>query len=260
MLIIYPCLLFIFNTVCYYCNLYAASTAYPWQMGFQDPATDTMEHIIHSHNFVMIIMLIIAAVVFSMLTYIIIRFRKKDNDQITFNTKNSHNALLEIIWTVIPLMLVGFLTISNVKLIQQEQKIPKTELTIKAIGYQWYWSYIYPDYNIQFDSYMKASNDLKEGELRLLEVDNKVIVPTNVNVLVQVTGADVIHSWAVPALGVKIDAVPGRLNETWFNIKNPGVYYGQCSELCGRLHGFMPITIVAVSKEEFAKWVKEHKL
>ncbi|KJV69523.1 cytochrome c oxidase subunit II [Candidatus Neoehrlichia lotoris str. RAC413] len=219
-----------------------------------------MENIIHSHNVVMVIMLTILAIVFAMLLYIIIRFRKKDNVQATFNNKNSHNALLEITWTVIPLILVGFLTISNVQLIQKEQKIPKAELIIKAIGYQWYWSYIYPDYNIKFDSYMKASNDLKEGELRLLEVDRKIVVPINVNVLVQVTSADVIHSWAVPALGVKIDAVPGRLNETWFNIKKPGVYYGQCSELCGRLHGFMPITIVAVSKEEFAKWTKENKL
>ena len=232
-----------------------------WQMGFQTPATEIMESIIKSHNFVMLVMSIVVVVVFSIMLYVLIKFRKKPEDKIVFNTKNSHNTVLEILWTLIPLIIVGFLTISNVKLIRHEQQIPKVEMTLKAIGYQWYWGYSYPDYkNFAFDSYMKATDSLENKDLRFFEVDNRVVVPINTNILLQVTSADVIHSWAVPALGVKIDAVPGRLNETWFNIKTPGVYYGQCSELCGRLHGFMPIVIVAVEKEQFDEWIQKKTL
>ncbi|AHX05250.1 cytochrome c oxidase, subunit II [Ehrlichia chaffeensis str. Liberty] len=240
-------------------DLFAAPVQ--WQMGFQAPATEIMESIIRSHNFVMFVMSGVVVVVFSIMIYVLIRFRKKPEDKIIFNTKNSHNVVLEILWTLIPLIIVGFLTISNVKLIRQEQKIPKVEMTLKAIGYQWYWGYVYPDYkNFTFDSYMKTTDNLEAQDLRLLEVDNRVVVPINTNILLQVTSADVIHSWTVPALGVKIDAVPGRLNEAWFNIKTPGVYYGQCSELCGRLHGFMPIVIVAVEKEQFDEWIQKKTL
>ncbi|MGN7618741.1 MAG: cytochrome c oxidase subunit II [Ehrlichia sp.] len=239
----------------------AAAAPVPWQIGFQAPATEIMEAIIRSHNSVMFVMATVTVVVFAVMTYVIIRFRKKPAEEVVFNTKNSHNAILEILWTVIPLVIVGFLTISNVKLIMHEQKIPEVEMTLKAIGYQWYWGYVYPDYeNLAFDSYMKATDDLEGQDLRLLEVDNRVVVPVNTNILLQVTSADVIHSWAVPALGIKIDAVPGRLNEAWFNVKIPGVYYGQCSELCGRLHGFMPIVIVAVEKEQFNEWIKNKTL
>ncbi|WP_065433852.1 cytochrome c oxidase subunit II [Ehrlichia ruminantium] len=253
LIIFFFCLFISFSTF--------ASSPTPWQMGFQTPVTDIMESIIKSHNFVMIVMSIVILVVFTIMTYVIIRFRKKPEEKVVFNTKNSHNAALEILWTLIPLIIVGFLTISNVKLIRHQQKIPHVEMTLKAIGYQWYWGYVYPDHkNLAFDSYMKESSSLQDGELRLLEVDNRVVVPINTNILLQVTSADVIHSWAVPALGIKIDAVPGRLNEAWFNIKTPGTYYGQCSELCGRLHGFMPIVIVAVEKEQFDKWIQEKTL
>ena len=239
----------------------AVAAPVPWQIGFQAPATEIMESIIKSHNFVMFVMSIVVIVVFSIMTYVLIRFRKKPNQEIVFNNKNSHNAILEIIWTLIPLGIVGFLTISNVKLIMHEQKIPDIQMTLKVIGYQWYWGYVYPDHkNLAFDSYMKATDELKDQDLRLLEVDNRVVVPINTNILLQVTSADVIHSWAVPALGIKIDAVPGRLNEAWFNVKTPGVYYGQCSELCGRLHGFMPIVIVAVEKEQFNEWIQNKTL
>ena len=173
-----------------------ASSPVPWQIGFQAPVTDIMESIIKSHNFVMLVMSIITLVVFIIMTYVIIRFRKRHGEKVVFNTKNSHNAVLEILWTLIPLIIVGFLTISNVKLIRHEQKIPKVEMTLKAIGYQWYWGYVYPDHkNFSFDSYMKESSSLQNGELRLLEVDNRVVVPINTNILLQVTSADVIHGW-----------------------------------------------------------------
>ena len=248
-------LLFFF--LCILSSFSTSAAPIQWQMGFQAPATEIMESIIRSHNFVMLVMLVVAVIVFSVMTYALVKFRKRSGDKIVFNTKNSHNAVLEILWTLIPLIIVGFLTISNVKLIRQEQKIPNVEMTLKAIGYQWYWGYVYPDYkNFAFDSYMKAIDNLTSQDLRLLEVDNRIVVPTNTNILLQVTSADVIHSWAVPALGIKIDAVPGRLNEAWFNIKIPGIYYGQCSELCGRLHGFMPIVVVAVEKEQFNEWIQ----
>lgn len=236
-----------------------AGSPFPWQVGFQEPVTDIMEAIIKSHSFVMIVMTLVVLVVFILLTYVLIRFRKKKDEPIVFNRKHSHHVLLEVLWTLVPLLIVGFLTFSNVKLIRYEQQLPKADLVVKAIAYQWYWAYAYPENDIVFDSYMKPDNELKEGELRLLEVDNKMVVPVGKTILLQTTSADVIHSWAVPALGVKIDAVPGRLNEAWFSVKKPGVYYGQCSELCGRLHGFMPIAVEAVSQEQFDEWVKSKK-
>ncbi|MGN7678886.1 MAG: cytochrome c oxidase subunit II [Anaplasma sp.] len=232
---------------------------YPWQMGFQEPATELMELAAKSHSFVMIVMVAVVALVFLMMLYVMIRFRRRKDEPVEFSSKNSHNVALEILWTVVPLLLVGLLTISNVKLIRAQQQAPKADLVIKAIGYQWYWTYVYPELGIKFDSYMKQDSELKQGELRLLEVDNRIVVPVGEVVLLQSTAGDVIHSWAVPALGVKIDAIPGRLNEAWFSVKKPGVYYGQCSELCGRLHGFMPIVVEAVTKDEFNKWAAQQK-
>ncbi|MGN7661028.1 MAG: cytochrome c oxidase subunit II [Anaplasma sp.] len=232
---------------------------YLWQMGFQEPATELMELAAKSHNFVMIVMVAVVAFVFLLMLYVMVRFRRRKGEPVEFNNKNSHNVALEILWTVVPLLLVGLLTISNVKLIKTQQQVPKADLVIKAIGYQWYWTYFYPELGIKFDSYMKQDSELKQGELRLLEVDNRVVVPVGEVVLLQSTAGDVIHSWAVPALGIKIDAIPGRLNEAWFSAKKPGVYYGQCSELCGRLHGFMPIVVEAVTKEEFNRWAAQQK-
>ena len=236
-----------------------AGPAEPWQMGFQEPVTEIMEAIIKSHNFVMLVMSAVVVAVFALLTYVLIKFRKRGDGPVEFNRRHSHNVLLEVLWTLVPLVIVGFLTVSNVKLIKYEQQLPEADLVVKAIGYQWYWVYSYPENNISFESFMKPDSELEGGELRLLEVDNRVVVPIGKTILLQSTSADVIHSWAVPALGIKVDAVPGRLNEVWFSVKKPGIYYGQCSELCGRLHGFMPIVVEAVTQEEFDAWIAQKK-
>ncbi|WP_339046113.1 cytochrome c oxidase subunit II [Candidatus Mesenet endosymbiont of Agriotes lineatus] len=233
-------------------NSYAAPM--PWQIGFQPAATELMEVTDKSHSFVMLVMFAVFGFICLLLGYIMLRFRKKENVQAS---KKSHSTVLEITWTVVPLFIVAILTVSNVRLVKLQEKIPKTELTLKAIGYQWYWGYRYPEYDgVAFDSYMKQDSDLLPGEPRLLTVDHHVVLPIDTNIRLQVTAGDVIHSFAVPAFGIKLDAVPGRLNEAWFNIKKEGIYYGQCSELCGRGHGFMPIVVQAVSKEDFKRWIE----
>ncbi|XGA08102.1 MAG: cytochrome c oxidase subunit II [Wolbachia endosymbiont of Xenopsylla cheopis] len=240
-----------------YFSLHAISSyaaPMPWQIGFQPAATELMEITDKSHSFVMLIMFGVFAFVCLLLGYIMLRFRKKGNMQVS---KKSHSTVLEVTWTVVPLFIVAILTVSNIKLVKLQEKIPKTELTLKAIGYQWYWGYRYPEYDgVAFDSYMKQDSDLLPGELRLLTVDHHAVLPIDTNIRLQVTAGDVIHSFAVPAFGIKLDAVPGRLNEAWFNIKKEGIYYGQCSELCGRGHGFMPIVVQAVSKEDFKRWIE----
>ncbi len=233
--------------------LYAAPVK--WQIGLQEAATPVMENVYHFHNFMMVIMCAIVAFVSILLVYVLVRFSKKNNP---IPTKTSHNTLIEVVWTVIPLIIVGIIAVPSIKLLSYEEIIPESDMTIKVVGSQWYWSYEYVDHdNISFDSNIKY--DVAPGELRLFEVDNRLVVPIDTNIRVQITGADVIHSWAIPAFGIKKDAIPGRLNETWMKITKPGVYYGQCSELCGVLHGFMPIVVEAVPKEEFEKWLKHAK-
>ncbi|OEY86592.1 cytochrome c oxidase subunit II [Wolbachia pipientis] len=234
-----------------------ASVALTWQFGFQQPATELMENISKSHSFIMTIIFCILGLVWALLIYVVLRFRKGKVSQVS---KVTHNTALEIIWTIIPIIIVTVFTVENIKLIRMQQNIPKSELTLKVIGHQWYWHYQYPEYeNLSFDSYIKEASDLDKNDLRLLAVDNHVVLPINTNIRLQVTAGDVIHSWGVPAFGIKIDAIPGRLNDTWFNIKKPGLYYGQCYELCGQGHGFMPIVVNAVSKEDFNKWINDKK-
>lgn len=234
---------------------YVQANPAPWQLNLQTPLSPVMERIYSLHSFLLIIITLVVLVVITLITYIIIKFNKTRHP---IPSKTSHNAWLEVTWTVIPLIIVGFILAPSVKLLRYEENIPEAEMTLKVVGYQWYWNYTYPDYdNINFDSNIKY--DLLPGEPRLLAVDNNVILPINTNIRVQVTAGDVIHSWAIPSLGVKRDGVPGRLNETWFNIMKPGMYYGQCSELCGIGHGFMPIAIKAVPKEEFLNWIKDSK-
>ncbi|MBV0899652.1 MAG: cytochrome c oxidase subunit II [Wolbachia endosymbiont of Fragariocoptes setiger] len=241
----------------FYAQASITSSPTTWQVGLQPAATELMEIASSSHSFVMIIMFIVLVFVWLMLIYVVLRFRKNKTSHIS---KVTHNIVLEIIWTIIPMIIVAVLTVENVKLIKTQQRIPKTELTLKVIGHQWYWHYQYPEHQgLEFDSYIKADNELKEKDLRLLSVDNRVVLPTSTNIKLQVTAGDVIHSWGIPAFGIKTDAVPGRLNEAWFNIKKPGIYHGQCYELCGQGHGFMPIVIEAVSKEDFNQWVKNKK-
>lgn len=229
----------------------------PAQISLQSAATDLMSKLTESHYTVTVIMAVIMLLVWAVMLYIIFRFRQKPGVE---PSSCSHNVMLEILWTVVPLIVVGFLTVKNVDLIKFQNTIPKTDMTLKVVGYQWYWGYEYIDQGVKFESYMKPDSDLAPGEPRLLSVDNVIVLPINTNIKLQTTASDVIHSWAVPAFGVKVDAVPGRLNERWFNIKKPGVYYGQCSELCGRMHGFMPIVVRAVSKQDFEKWLLSKKV
>lgn len=231
--------------------------ALPWEFKLLPAASPVKETIHHMHNFLMYVITIITIFVTILLAYTCIRFRAKANP---VPSKTSHNTLIEVLWTIIPVIILVAIAIPSFKTLFEEGRIEKADMTLKVVGHQWYWSYEYPDQdNIKFDSYMIADKDLKPGDLRLLTVDNRVVVPVNKVVRVQVTGADVIHSWAVPSLGVKKDAVPGRLNETWFKVTKPGIYYGQCSELCGQLHGFMPIMVEAVTQEDFDKWVQAAK-
>ncbi len=229
--------------------------AKPWQLNFQAPATPVMEKLYNVHNFLLWVITAITVLVLIGLIYICVRFRRKANP---VPSKTTHNTRLEVIWTVIPIIILVVIAIPSLRIHYFMQKVVDPELTLKVVGYQWYWHYEYPDQGgFGFDSYMKKDADLKPGDHRLLAVDNHVVVPVNTKVRVLLTGADVIHAWAIPAFGVKRDAIPGRLNESWFEATKIGRFYGQCSELCGVGHGFMPIVVDVVSKEEFKNWVKK---
>ncbi|MCP5362223.1 MAG: cytochrome c oxidase subunit II [Hyphomicrobiales bacterium] len=215
-----------------------------------------MEKLSWLHNgLLMYVISGVSIFVLVLLVVVCLRFNEKANPK---PSKNAHNTLLEIVWTTIPVLILLTIFINSYRIIREASDIPEPEMTLKVVGYQWYWGYQYPDNgNFSYDSYMLQEADLPEGGKRLLEVDNEVVLPVDTTIRVQIAAADVIHAWAVPALGIKTDAVPGRLNETWVRIDKPGVYYGQCSELCGTNHGFMPVVIHAVSKEEFNTWVAE---
>jgi cytochrome c oxidase subunit 2 len=227
----------------------------PWQLNFQPAASPVMDMIESLHDLLLFIIVAISAFVLALLAYACVRYRASRNPA---PSRRTHNSVLEIAWTAIPVLILVVIAIPSFKLLYFMDRTTNPEMTLKAIGHQWYWSYEYPDNgNFTFDAYMIADQDLKQGQPRLLEVDNRVVLPVDADVRVLTTATDVIHSWAVPALGVKIDAIPGRLNETWLRIEQPGIYYGQCSELCGDYHGFMPIMIEALSKEDFEAWTKQ---
>jgi len=229
----------------------------PWQINFQEPATPLMVKLVEFHHWLLVMCFGISGLVLFLLIYVMIRFSKKNNP---IPSTTSHHTLLEIMWTMIPVLILIILAVPSFKILFYADRIDKADMTLKIIAHQWYWQYEYPDHaGIAFDSTMIPDNEIKPGQLRLLEVDNRIILPVNTNVRLLVTSADVIHSWSVPSFGVKTDAVPGRTNESWINILRPGVYYGQCSEICGINHGFMPIAVEAVSKEEFEKWVESKK-
>lgn len=236
--------------------LAASGHPVPWQMGMQDPGAVGMERIISFHNMMLVIITVIVLFVFALLLYIIVRFNKSANPT---PSKTSHNTFIEIVWTVVPIMILVFIAIPSFKLLYFKDRIPASDITIKATGNQWYWSYEYPDANFGFDTFIKEDKDLAPGELRLLTTDNHLVVPVGKTVRVLITSVDVIHSWAVPALGVKTDGEPGRINATWFRADKEGMYYGQCSELCGIRHGFMPIQVEVVSQEKYDAWLAEAK-
>ncbi|HRE59724.1 MAG TPA: cytochrome c oxidase subunit II [Micropepsaceae bacterium] len=231
-----------------------ASQPMPWQLNLQDPATAKMEKVHEFHDLLLVIITAIVIFVLALLLWVMIRYNSRANPT---PSKTSHNTLIEVIWTVVPVAILVVIAIPSFKLLYYSDTIPQADLTVKVIGKQWYWTYEYPDNgNFTFDSLMLTDEEAAaKGEPRLLGVDNRIVVPVGKNVVLDVTAADVIHAFAMPAFGIKIDAIPGRLNQTWFKAEREGVYYGQCSELCGSRHAFMPIVIEVVSEAEFNAWV-----
>ena len=234
--------------------LASANKPEPWQMTFQEAATDNMTTITDFNNFLLILMTIITVFVLALLLYVMLRFNAKANPT---PSKTSHNTLIEVLWTVLPIVILVVIAVPSFRLLYFQRVIPEVEMTVKAVGYQWYWGYEYPDHgDFAFDSLM-LNDDERGDQPRLLATDTAMVVPVDTTIRVVVTGADVLHSFAMPAFGLKIDAIPGRLNETWFKANKTGTFYGQCSELCGIRHAFMPIRIEVVEKEVFASWVEK---
>jgi cytochrome c oxidase subunit 2 len=231
--------------------------AKPWEMNLQEAATPVMDLLVKKHNDLLLVCFGISGFVLVMLTIICLRFNRKRNP---VASKVSHNTRLEIVWTILPVCILLWLAVPSLRLHYFMARDVDADMTLKVVGYQWYWHYEYPDSGgVNFDSYLIKDKDLKPGDHRLLAVDNRLVVPVDTKIKVLVTGADVIHSFAVPAFGIKRDGVPGRLNETWFEAKKIGTFFGQCSELCGVGHGFMPIVVDVVSKEDFNKWIEGKK-
>ena len=228
-----------------------------WALGLQEAASPVMADIAWFHNFLLVLITAITVFVLALLVIVMIRFNGRANPT---PSRTTHNALIEVIWTIVPVIILLSIAVPSFRLLFLQLDPPTADLTVKATGKQWYWSYNYPDNgNFEFDSLLVEDKDLKPDQPRLLTVDNEMVVPVNKVVHVLVTGADVIHSFAVPSFGIKIDAVPGRLNATWFKATSEGRFHGQCSELCGKDHAFMPITVRVVNDAEFAAWVAQEK-
>ena len=228
----------------------------PWQLYFQEAVTPVMEKIVHFHDILMIIIVCIGVFVFALLAYVLYRFSAKRNP---VPSKFTHNTALEIVWTGIPVLILLALVWPSMHLLYFMDKATNAEMTIKVAGRQWYWHYNYEGQHIEFDSVMIPDKDIGPGQRRLLEVDHPVVIPVDTTVRLLFTADDVLHSWAVPAFGVKQDTVPGRQAEAWVRVTKEGTYYGQCSELCGQGHAFMPICVKVVSKEAYAQWLGQAK-
>ncbi len=228
----------------------------PWQLGFQQSATPVMDNIAWFHDFLLWVITAITLFVLALLLIIMVRFNARANPT---PSKTTHHTLLEVAWTLVPVIILVTIAVPSFKLLFLQQTLPPADVTVKATGKQWYWSYGYPDSKFEFDSLMLKDNERKPDQPRLLAVDNEMVVPVNKVVRVQVIGSEVIHAFAVPSFGIKIDAVPGRLNETWFKATREGMYYGQCSELCGKDHAYMPIAVRVVSEREYAAWLEQAK-
>lgn len=239
-------------------NQAQAAKPIPWGYDLQPAATEVMEDIILFHDFLLIVMGLVTAFVFLLLLYCVFRYNERVNPE---PSRVSHNTSLEIIWTIVPILILVMIAIPSFRLLTKAETIPKADIVIKAIGHQWYWEYEYVDDEFSFDSIMIADKDIdkSKGQLRLLSVDNPLVLPVGKTVRVVVTASDVLHAFAVPAFGVKKDAVPGRINETWFKVKRTGTYYGQCSELCGERHAFMPIEVQIVSEQQYKRWRRTAK-
>ena len=236
-----------------------AQQPHPWQLGMQAPATPVKERIHELHNWLMVIITLITIFVLGLMLYVMVRFHHSRHP---VPTRTSHNAVIEILWTVVPVLILVVIAIPSFKLMYYMDRAPDAEMTIKATGNQWYWSYEYPDQGgLAFDSNIIQDKDLKPGQPRLLEVDKPLVVPVDTTIRVQIAGVPdgVIHSWFVPSFGVQEYAMPGRLNEAWMRVEREGTYYGECNQICGVNHAFMPIVVEAVSKQAFAKWVDDKK-
>jgi cytochrome c oxidase subunit II len=224
----------------------------PWEARLQEAATPVMENIVWFHNFLLVLITLITLFVLTLLVLVVVKFNARANP---VPSRTTHNTLIEVAWTLLPVLILVGIAVPSFRLLFLQLDLPKSDLTIKVTGKQWYWSYGYPDNGkFEFDSLLD-----KDKQPRLLGVDNEMVVPVNKVVRIQTTGADVIHSFAVPSFGIKIDSIPGRLNETWFKATRTGIFYGQCSELCGKDHAFMPIAVRVVSDQEFASWVDAAK-
>jgi cytochrome c oxidase subunit 2 len=252
-------------------HLASLDSAEPWQTGFQDPATPVMEGIVNLHNDIMFFVMVIAGITFWVLFRAIYGFDesqhlcvvcgKKHVGAIVLPSKTVHGTTIEIVWTITPALVLMIIAVPSFALLYAMDEIIDPAITLKVIGHQWYWSYEYSDYftvgmePLAFDSYMLSEEDLESGNLRLLEVDHRIILPVETHVRMILTAADVLHCWAMPSFGVKMDACPGRLNQTSLFIKREGTYYGQCSEICGVNHAFMPIVVDALSLENYVQWI-----
>lgn len=227
--------------------------AEPWQMGLQDAATPVMEQVQDFHNLLLVIITAIVILVLGLLLYVSWRFHEKRNPN---PSGVSHNTWLEIGWTAVPVIILVVIAIPSFKLLYYEDSVVNADMTVKAIGRQWYWSYAYPDNgDFEYDSFIQKGDDLGENDYRQLSVNKPLVLPAKTDVRIQVTSSDVLHSFAVPSFGVKKDAVPGQLNETWARVKEPGMYYGMCSEICGPGHSEMPIVVKVLPKDEFDQWM-----
>jgi len=249
----------LYNIISKNCFIAFCDAAEPWQLGLQDPATPSMEGMIDFHNYLMVFIIAIGLFVLWMLYYVFAHFNAKINPS---SEKFVHSSLLEIVWTILPAIILMFIAVPSFGLLYTLDDLIDPSLTLKIIGHQWYWSYEYSDYatleggeSLNFDSYMVATDDLTHGAFRLLEVDNRVVLPINTHIRLLITAADVLHCWAVPSFGIKVDACPGRLSQASLFIKREGIYYGQCSEICGVNHGFMPIVVKGVPVNTFVTWI-----
>ena len=238
------------------------STAYaaepqPWQLGLQDPAGSIAERATSLHNMLLVIITVISLFVLGLLVYVCVRFRASANPK---PSKTSHNTIIEILWTVVPVLILVVIAVPSFQLLYFMDKTKDTEMVIKVTGNQWYWNYEYPDENISFDSYLVDEEELGEDQIRLLSVDNPLVVPAGTRIKLLVTGNDVMHSFFVPSLAVQIYSIAGRINEAWIDVpEGTKKYYGQCNQICGVNHAYMPIVVQALNEADYAEWLLNAK-
>jgi cytochrome c oxidase subunit II len=235
----------------------ATGQPHPWQLGLQAGATPVMDDIIWFHDFLVWVIVAITLFVLALLMIVVVKFNARANPT---PSRTTHNTTIEVVWTVVPVLILVTIAVPSFRLLFYQLNTPTADVTVKATGKQWFWSYSYPDSGgFEFDSLVLSDKERKPDQPRLLAVDNEMVVPVNKNIRVITTGADVIHAFAVPSFGIKIDSIPGRVNETWFRAEREGVYYGQCSELCGKDHAFMPIAVRVVSDADYTAWLDQAK-